>query len=111
MRRPLQTSRRGYRPGVNPAEVVLLLAAVVLPVALGVLAALARKPWWWAALGAIVVALVGAIAPTPEAGESRVAAEDLVFLLVVALWVTLLAWLGFFGASRFWVDRGRSTTV
>jgi hypothetical protein len=36
--------------------------------------------------------LVAAIAPEPEEGESRLAARDLVFLLIVALTVAGLAW-------------------
>ena len=95
----------GYRPTMDMAEALLLLAVVALPPALGVLAARARKPWWWAAAAAVAVAMVAAIAPEPEAGESRVAAGDVVFLLVVALWVAGLAWLGFFLARRFWVRR------
>ncbi|HET6654440.1 MAG TPA: hypothetical protein VFH10_17515 [Nocardioides sp.] len=94
---------------MNLAEVLLLLALVVLPVVLGAWAALARRPWWWAAAASVVTALVAAIAPTPEAGESRVAAGDLVFLLVVALWVAGLAWLGFFLCRRLWGSRGGST--
>lgn len=38
--------------------------------------------------------LVAAIAPEPEAGESRLVAGDLVFLLVVALFVAALTWAG-----------------
>jgi apolipoprotein N-acyltransferase len=89
---------------MNPAEVVLLLAAVLLPVALGCLAAVVRRPWWWAALAAIVLAMIAAIAPTPEPGEPRVAAGDLGFLVMVALLVALLTWLGYFLGRRFWVD-------
>lgn len=90
---------------MNLAEASLLLALVVLPPALGVAAALRRKPWWWAGLAAVVVAMVAAVAPQPEAGEPRVAAADLVFLLVVGLWVAGLAWLGFHLARRFWMRR------
>ncbi len=93
------------------AELFLLLAVVVLPQLLGGAVALLRKPWWWAAIAAIVVAMTAAIAPTPEAGESRLVAGDLVFLLVVALWVTGLAWIGFILARKAWVDRGRSTAT
>ena len=45
--------------------------------------------------------LVAAIAPEPEAGESRLVAGDLIFLLVVALIATGLAWLGARLAGRF----------
>jgi hypothetical protein len=96
---------------VDVAELFLLLALVVFPPVLGVVAALMRKPWWWAALAAVVVVMVAALAPTPEAGEPRVAAGDLVFLLVVALWVAGLAWLGSFLGRKFWTGRTRSTAT
>lgn len=102
---------REYRPGVDVAELFLLLAIVVFPPVLGFVAALMRKPWWWAALAAVVVVMVAAIAPTPEAGEPRVAAGDLVFLLVVALWVAGLAWLGSFLGRKFWAGRTGSTAT
>jgi hypothetical protein len=76
------------------AEVVLLVAAIAVPVLLGVAAAYLSKPWWWGALLAIAVVFVAAIAPEPEGGESRLVAGDLVFLLVVALFVAALTWLG-----------------
>src|SRR5215213_5711469 len=41
---------------VNVAELGLLLAAVVLPVVLGMVSAFMRRPWWWAAIVAAVVA-------------------------------------------------------
>jgi hypothetical protein len=59
---------------VNVAELGLLLAAVVLPVLLGMVSALMRRLWWWAAIVAVVVAMVAAIAPTPEPGEARLVA-------------------------------------
>ena len=90
---------------MNAAELFLLLAILALPAVLGVVAALLRKPWWWAALAAILLAMIAAIAPAPEAGESRVTAGDLGFLLVVALWVAGLAWLAFALTRRFWVSR------
>ncbi len=62
--------------------------------ALGAVTAVLGRPWWWAALLAIAVVLVAAIAPEPEEGESRLVAGDLVFLLVVALFVAALTWLG-----------------
>jgi hypothetical protein len=43
----------------------------------------------------------GAIAPEPEEGESRLVAGDLVFLLIVAMVVAGLAWLGARLAGRF----------
>jgi hypothetical protein len=45
--------------------------------------------------------LAAAIAPGPEEGESRLAGGDLVFLLIVALVVAGLAWLGARLAGRF----------
>ena len=95
----------GYRPWMNVAGVPVVLAVVVLPVVLGSLAAVARRPWWWAAVAAVLLAMIAAIAPTPEEGEPRVAAGDLVFLLVVALWVTGLAWSAFVLVRRYWVRR------
>jgi hypothetical protein len=43
------------------------------------------------------------IAPAPEAGESRLTAGDLPFLLMVALWVTCLAWLANYLVVRLWI--------
>lgn len=83
------------------AEIALLVAVVAIPIALGVVTVYAGWPWWWGAILAIATFLVAAIAPTPEEGEARVAAEDLVFLLVVALLVAGLAWLGAWLARRF----------
>jgi hypothetical protein len=82
------------------AEILLLLAVVAVPLVLGATAALVGRPWWWAALAAIVVFFVAAVAPEPEEGESRLVAGDLVFLLVVALIVAGLTWLGAWGARR-----------
>jgi hypothetical protein len=83
------------------AEAFLLIAVVALPVLAGALAAFFRRPWWWGAAVAVAVVLVAAIAPEPEEGESRLVAGDLVFLLVVALIATGLAWLGARLARRF----------
>jgi hypothetical protein len=52
-----------------------------------------------------VVAMVAAIAPTPEPGEARLVAGDIPFLLIVAALVTGLVWLGWFLSRRL---RGRS---
>jgi hypothetical protein len=72
-----------------------------LPIIAGAIARLARRQWWWGAVLAIVVILVAAIAPEPQEGESRLAAGDLVFLLVVAAIAAGLAWLGAWLAGRF----------
>jgi hypothetical protein len=94
-----------YRRRVNVAEVFLLVAAVALPLLLGLTAALLRKPWWWAACLGVVIVMVAMIAPQPEPGESRVAVGDLPFLLVVALLVVGLVWLAYYLARRLWVRR------
>jgi uncharacterized membrane protein YkvI len=83
------------------AEVLFVLAAFALPILAGAAARLLGRPWWWGAVLAIVVMLVAAIAPAPEEGESRLAGGDLVFLLIVALIVAGLAWLGARLAGRF----------
>ena len=83
------------------AEVFFVLAAFALPILAGAAARLLGRPWWWGAVVAVVVMLVAAIVPEPEEGESRLAAGDLVFLLIVALVVAGLAWLGARLASRF----------
>ena len=61
------------------AELFLLLTLLPLPIVLGIFAAYFQKPWWWAALAAVVLVMIATIAPTPEAGQPRVAAGDLVF--------------------------------
>jgi len=91
------------------AELFLLLAVTVIPLALGVAVALLRRPWLWAAIGAVVIAMAAAIAPTPEAGEARVAAGDLGFLAGVALWVIGLAWLAGF-LTRWFSQRKHGDT-
>jgi hypothetical protein len=85
---------------MNAAEVGLALAVLLAPVLLGALAGYFAKPWWWAALAAIGLFLVAAIAPEPEAGESRVAAGDIAFLVVVAAMVAGLVWLGHWLSRR-----------
>jgi hypothetical protein len=51
-------------------------------------------PWWWAAVLAVIIAPVAMVAPEPEPGESRLAAGDLGFILVVCAVVVLLVLLG-----------------
>jgi hypothetical protein len=85
---------------VNLPEVFLLVAAVALPILLGVAAALLRKAWWWAAAVGVLIAMVAMIAPQPEAGESRVAVGDLPFLLIVDIWVIGLVWLTYYLALK-----------
>jgi hypothetical protein len=76
------------------AEALLLVAVVAVPLVVGVGTAYLRRPWWWGAILAVAVFLVAAIAPEPEEGESRLAAGDVVFLIVVALVVVALTWAG-----------------
>jgi hypothetical protein len=79
---------------MNLAELLLTLSVVALPVLLGAVTGFTGRPWWWAALGAIVLFVVAAIVPEPEAGEPRIAAGDVGFLVIVAVIVAGLAWLG-----------------
>jgi hypothetical protein len=76
------------------AEVVLLLAVLVLPLLAGAAARYSGRPWWWGAAVTGLVVLVAAIAPEPEEGESRLVAGDLIFLLIVIAIASGLAWLG-----------------
>jgi hypothetical protein len=55
-------------------------------------------------LVSVAIFLVAAIAPEPEEGEVRVSGGDLVFLLVVSLFVAGLTWLGAW-ARRRWLRR------
>jgi uncharacterized membrane protein YkvI len=89
------------------AEVLLLLAVVAVPLMVGAATAYFARPWWWGALVAVAVFLVAAIAPEPEEGESRVAGGDLVFLLIVSLFVVGLTWLGAW-AGRRWPGQARA---
>jgi hypothetical protein len=89
------------------AETLLLVAVLAVPIAVGALTALLSRPWWWGALAAVVIFWVVAIAPEPEEGESRLAAGDLVFLLVVSAFVAGLTWLGAWAVRR-WQGRARA---
>jgi hypothetical protein len=79
---------------VNAAEVGLLVAAAGVPLLAGAALGYLRRPWWWGAIIAVVVALAAAILPEPEPGEARLASGDLLFILALALVVTMLTWLG-----------------
>ena len=89
------------------AEVLLLLAAIAVPLILGAATSYFARPWWWGALVSVAVFLVAAIAPEPEEGEARVSGGDLVFLLIVSLFVAGLTWLGAW-AGRRWLRRTRA---
>jgi hypothetical protein len=82
------------------AELILFIAVLAVPILLGAATAYLSRPWRWGAVLAIAVVFVAAIAPEPEEGESRLVAGDLVFLLVVALVVMGLTWLGAWAARR-----------
>ena len=90
------------------AEIGLLLAVIAVPILIGAATAYLRRPWWWGAVVAICVFLVAALAPAPEEGESRVALGDVGFLVVVALVVASLVWLGSWLTGRI---RSRSTST
>lgn len=79
---------------MNVAELVMLITLLPLPLLLGVFVGASRRPWWSAAVISVVAFLLAAIVPTPEAGEPRLAAGDIGFLLVVASFITGLAALG-----------------
>ena len=79
---------------MNAAELGLLIAVTAVPFGFGFLSVRLGRPWWWAAVLAVVVVMVAAIAPEPEAGESRLRAGDVPFLIVVALIVAAIVWLG-----------------
>ena len=89
------------------AEIVLLVAVVALPLVIGAATAYLARPWWWGAGVAVALVFAAAIAPEPEEGESRLVAGDLVFLLVVAVVVAGLTWLGAWAGRRL---RGSRST-
>jgi hypothetical protein len=82
------------------------VAVVAVPPALGAGAAYAARPWWWGGLAAVAIVLVAAIAPAPEEGEARVDGGDIGFLLVAALIVAGLTWLGAW-IGRRWLPARR----
>ena len=75
-------------------DALFLLGLVGVPLLVGAVVGYLRKPWWWAAAVAVVVFLLVVVIPAPEEGESRVAAGDILFLLVASLIVAALAWVG-----------------
>jgi hypothetical protein len=79
---------------MNVAEVLLVVVVLALPLLLGAGAAMIRRPWWWAALVAVTLGFIAMVAPEPEPGESRLAAEDLGFVVLVLAVVVLIVWLG-----------------
>ena len=97
-----------YRQGVNLAELLLLVAGVVLPLVLGAAAAVVRRPWWWVAVVAAVLVTVAMVVPEPEAGEARLAWGDVPFVLGVVLFVTGLVWLSNFLVRRIGQRRDAS---
>ncbi len=81
------------------AELLLVVAVVAVPLALGGALAYAGRPCWGAVV-AVAVALVASILPESEEGEARVAAGDVLFLLVAAALVVGLVWLRAFAGRR-----------
>jgi peptidoglycan/LPS O-acetylase OafA/YrhL len=75
-------------------DAIFLLGLVGIPVVVGAILGYLNRPWWWAAVAAVVVFLLFVIIPAPEEGESRVAGDDIVFLIVASLIVAALAWVG-----------------
>ncbi len=91
----------------------MLLALLPLPLLLGAVLGMADRVWWWAAAAAVVLFNVAAIAPPPEAGQPRVAGDDVVFLLVCSAIITAVAALGFWTGrwSARLVTRRRATSA
>jgi len=89
------------------AEVLLLLAIIVVPLILGAALAAQGKPWVWAAALAAFLVVLATLVPSPEEGEARLAAGDIPFLVVVCLIAAGLAWLGAFLGRRFLARRPR----
>jgi hypothetical protein len=76
------------------AEVGLLLAAISVPILIGVGMSYLRRPWWWGAATAICIFVIAALAPPPEEGESREALGDRGGLIIAAAFIALLVWIG-----------------
>jgi hypothetical protein len=75
-------------------EAIFLASVVVVPLLAGAVVAYLGRPWWWAAIVAVVFLVLFAIVPAPEEGEPRVAAEDFLFILILAVIAVALVWLG-----------------
>jgi hypothetical protein len=88
-------------------EAIFLASIVVVPLLAGAVVAYLGRPWRWAALAAVVILILFAILPSPEEGEPRVAAGDILFLVIVALIAVALVWVGAFLGRRL---RGRGAT-
>jgi hypothetical protein len=86
-------------------DALFLLALVGVPLLVGAVLGYLRRPWWWAAAVAVLVFLLFVVIPAPEEGESRVAAGDILFLLVASLIVAALTWVGAYLGR--WVARRR----
>jgi hypothetical protein len=82
-------------------DALFLIGLVGVPLVAGAVFGYLRKPWLWAAVVAVAVFVATVVIPAPEEGESRVAGDDVVFLLVASLIVAALAWLGAFLGRRF----------
>lgn len=88
------------------AEVLLILAALPLPLLVGVVLGHAGRPWWWAAIASVAVFMLAAIVPEAEAGAPRVAGDDILFLVVTASLISAFAWFGAFLGRRLVHRRG-----
>lgn len=89
----------------------MLSALLPLPLLLGAALGMAHRGWWWGAAAAIVLFNVAAIAPAPEAGQPRLAGDDVVFLLICSAIIVAVAalghWIGRWSAGM--VARRRTT--
>ena len=86
-------------------EAIFLASIILVPLIAGVVVAYLRRPWWWAAVAAVVILFLFAILSPVEEGESRLAAGDILFLLIVALIAVALVWVGALLGRRLRVRR------
>ena len=75
------------------AEAGFLVAAIAVPILIGVGMSYLRRPWWWGAVAAICIVVVAALAPPQAEGESRLKFGDRGGLIIVAAIVALLVWI------------------